>query len=191
MVKSHLRMEEYGRHTVPIRLATTLNGQVHTGRDPWQAVGCRQKVVAHLGAERIKVFTICRAVIKCIKFRLSSNASPSTAFQGRQDWQAASPVAITLGRAMRTRKPTDLHNLFWSHLSHLGIAWFFYGVQLPAKCLYLSSLLLDNLAFTMVTALRIVVATVNLSLDFNDTQVHTNETCWYLMSAFWRALTLS
>ena len=48
-----MRMEEYGRHAVAIRLAAPLNGQVHAGRDPWQAVGRCQEVVAHLGAETI------------------------------------------------------------------------------------------------------------------------------------------
>ena len=48
-----MRMEEDGGHAVTISLATSLNGEVQAGGDPWQVVRGCQKVVAHLGRGRI------------------------------------------------------------------------------------------------------------------------------------------
>ena len=46
-----MRMEEDGGHAVTISLATSLNGEVQAGGDPWQVVRGCQKVVAHLGRD--------------------------------------------------------------------------------------------------------------------------------------------
>ena len=46
-----MRMEEDGGHAVTISLATSLNGEVQAGGDPWQVVRGCQKVVAYLGRD--------------------------------------------------------------------------------------------------------------------------------------------
>ena len=52
-----MRMEEDGGHAVTISLATSLDSEVQAGGDAWQVVRGCQKVVAHLGPDRVEIFS--------------------------------------------------------------------------------------------------------------------------------------
>ena len=53
-----MRMEENGRHAVPVGLPPTLDGQVETGGDAGQGVGGGEEIVAHLRGDRFIFLTL-------------------------------------------------------------------------------------------------------------------------------------
>ena len=53
-----MRMEENGRHAVPVSLPPTLDGQVETGGDAGQGVGGGKEVVDHLRGDRFIFLTL-------------------------------------------------------------------------------------------------------------------------------------